>query len=114
MFRFPLVLVALVFLTASALAGSDNTIDDGRLSPNYMPPLGVVPNADVAIGVARPILAQVYGADNIRRKEPLTAQRHGDTWLVRGTMLCRPCEGGVAEIEIDAKDGRVLGMIHGR
>jgi hypothetical protein len=105
--HFLLALVALMLTAGSALAES-----------HYVPPVGYVPTSDTAIGIARAVLSAFYGADVIKEEEPLTAQRTGDVWLVKGTLHCgwfaRICLGGVAEIEINSNDGSILGMIHGK
>ncbi len=107
MFRFLLVPVLMMLMAGSALA------EDG-----YVPPEGFVPTPDTAIGIARAVLTAIYGADVIKKEEPLTTQRSGDVWLVRGTLHCglfsRICLGGVAEIEINSKDGSILRIIHGK
>ena len=105
MSRFPLVLLALLFLSLPALGENE------KFQRAFIPPAGLVPNANVAIGVARAILTQAYGAANV--EEPLTAERNGDAWDVHGTMGCTHCVGGVATIKIAIKDGRVLDMFHG-
>jgi NTF2 fold immunity protein len=81
----------------------------------YVPPRGFVPNAETAIAVARAILIPIYGAENIKREEPLVAEERTDRWIVRGT-LCptlppNSCLGGVAVVEIAKSDGRIVRVI---
>src|SRR4051812_4781758 len=81
--------------------------------PGYVPPKGYVPDAATAIAIARAVLIPIYGAKTIAEEEPLTATRRGNIWRVDGTMNCRPrCVGGVAELRLSAKDGRILYLMH--
>jgi hypothetical protein len=81
----------------------------------YVPPAGFVPNAETAISIARAVLIAIYGAQAIQAEEPLTAVRHGDVWVVEGTLPCptgSSCIGGTAELRLSAKDGQILHVIH--
>ena len=81
----------------------------------YVPPNGIIPNAETAIAVARAILIPIYGADTVRGEEPLVAEQKPDRWIVRGSLNCGgapTCVGGTAEIEIAKNDGRVLRVTH--
>ena len=87
------------------------TGDDAGYNPNH----AFVPNADTAIAIARAVLIPIYGAKAIEAEEPLKAQRHGDIWVVQGTLPCpkgQMCVGGTAELQLSAKDGRILHVIH--
>jgi hypothetical protein len=84
-------------------------------APGYTPFGGFVPNAETAISIARAILIPIYGAGAIKAEEPLTAHRHGDTWIIEGTLPCpkdASCVGGTAELQLSAKDGRILSVVH--
>jgi len=83
----------------------------GRATSSFVPPDGFIPRAEIAIGVARAVLQGVYGVENIKRQEPLVAERRGSTWFVHGTPP-KGYVGGTAEIVIDAKDGHILHVIH--
>ena len=80
---------------------------------NYLPPDGMVPNAETAIKVARAVFVAHFGEPDIELEEPLIAALVGDVWHVRGTMP-PGLLGGVAEIELSKIDGRVLRLFHGR
>jgi hypothetical protein len=83
--------------------------------PNQFPPKEFVPDAATAIAVARAVLIPVFGAEATKAEEPLTAERHGDIWVVQGTLPCpkgESCVGGVAELQLSAKDGRILYVTH--
>jgi NTF2 fold immunity protein len=74
---------------------------------------GFIPNAETA--VARAVIP-IYGADTIRREEPLIAEQKADRWIVRGTLNCgrgrNECIGGTAEIEIAKNDGHIFRVSH--
>jgi hypothetical protein len=73
-----------------------------------------VPDSDAAIKIARAALTARFGKANTRMEEPLVARlKDGDTWLVQGTMP-PGLLGGVADIEIARKDGRILKFSHGQ
>ncbi|XUM24215.1 NTF2 fold immunity protein [Bradyrhizobium oligotrophicum S58] len=74
----------------------------------FFPPREFVADANTAIAIARAVLIPIYGAEAIQRKEPLTARRHGDTWVVEGTLCggAQNCVGGVAELHLSAQDGQ--------
>jgi hypothetical protein len=82
----------------------------------YVPPRGFVPNAETAIAVARAILIPIFGAEMVKREEPLVAVERADRWFVTGT-LCptlppNSCRDGVPEVEIAKIDGRILRVSH--
>jgi hypothetical protein len=85
--------------------------DDVGYNPNH----AFVPDAATAIAIARAVLVPIYGAKAMQAEEPLTAQRHGDIWVVEGTLPCpkvASCVGGTAELQLSAKDGRILHVTH--
>jgi hypothetical protein len=95
---------------AAALA---MTISETVAQGGYTPPLGFIPDAQTAIAVARAVLTPIYGAEKIRSEEPLTARKQDDVWVVSGTLPAG-LAGGVVEVSISAKDGRILRVIHYR
>ena len=75
---------------------------------------GTVPTGDAAIEIARAVAVARYGEAVIQREEPLTAKLdERNNWIVTGTMP-RGSVGGVVEVEIARRDGRVLRMVHGQ
>jgi hypothetical protein len=101
---------ALITLNFSfgVLAGPDVARADG-----YMPPNGLVPNAAVAGKIAEDVLVPIYGEAIISKELPLKVELHGDIWFVRGTLPAGRL-GGVAEIRIDKRDGRISYVMHGK
>ena len=101
-----------VSLIVSALIWSASPLS---ARAGYVPSSGFVPDAATAVAIARAVLIPIYGAKVIQEEEPLTAQRNGDIWVVKGTLLCpkgATCPGGAAELKLSAKDGRILRVIH--
>jgi hypothetical protein len=88
----------------------------GAVHAQYTPPNGFIPNAETAIAVARAVLIPIYGADTIRREEPLIAEQKADRWIVRGTLNCGrgrdECIWDTAEIEIAKNDGHIFRITH--
>lgn len=80
---------------------------------SYVPPDGYVPTAEVATHIARAVLVPIYGARQIERQLPLTAELVDERWVVQGT-LPHGARGGVARIEISKRDGRINHLSHGR
>lgn len=75
---------------------------------------GVVTNEDSAIKIAESILVNIYG-DKILAQRPFKAKLEGDIWKITGTFHCPKgvgCKGGVARIEINRKDSRVISVTH--
>lgn len=79
----------------------------------YVPPNGFVPDSLTAVRVARAIFVAVYGEQQIASEEPLTARLIRGDWFVTG-HLTPPALGGVAEIKISKRDGRILELYHGK
>ncbi|RKX18417.1 MAG: hypothetical protein DRP51_09205 [Candidatus Zixiibacteriota bacterium] len=74
---------------------------------------GCVPDTVTAIQIAETIWLSVYGKSIYERK-PFKAELIGDTlWIVAGCMPNNML-GGVPYIEIQKKDGKVLGLGHGK
>lgn len=80
---------------------------------SYVPAAGFVPDAEVAIQIARAVLERIYGARQIEGQLPLTARMEGEAWIVTGTLPAGRL-GGTARIEIAKQDGRILRVTHGR
>jgi len=84
---------------------------EAALGQGFVPSKGFVPDGKAAIEIARAVLLPVYGAHVIEDEEPLKATKRGDVWIVSGTLRCAPnCVGGVAEVRISVRDGRILYM----
>lgn len=72
-----------------------------------------MPNEETAIAIARAIFVAWLGKEQVDQEEPLTASVTSEGhWGVAGTLPGHLL-GGVAEVIIARKDGRVLCLIHG-
>jgi len=97
-------LVALVLVTSCAIAG-------GKVAAAAE---GIVATAGAAVEIARAAAVTRYGEVVIRSEEPLTAElNQRNNWIVTGT-LPDGAAGGVVEVEVARRDGKVLRMVHGQ
>lgn len=71
-----------------------------------------VPDELTAIRIAESVLVRRYGRDQIESEKPLRAMLHDTIWTVTGT-LPPGNEGGVAKIEINRADARIIRVTHG-
>ena len=75
-----------------------------------------VPDAETALKIALPKLTYVYGKKLIEREQPFTATLKDGVWSVSGTLWCgnetHTCLGGVAQIKLRQRDGKVLAVYH--
>jgi hypothetical protein len=102
--------VFLALALASTLCAADPLKTPG---PGYVPPSGLVPDAETAIAVAVAIWTPIYGAEQIQSQRPFKAKLAKGIWYVEGS-LPPGIPGGVAEARISKKDGRVLYVLHGK
>jgi hypothetical protein len=78
-----------------------------------IPKNGCVPDANTAVKIAEAVWLPVYG-ESIYDSRPFEVELLGDSlWIVAGT-LPENTAGGVPYIEIQKKDGKILGIIHGQ
>ena len=90
------------------------------------PPSSVrVPDEATALSIAEPALIKVYGKRQIDYERPLKATLHDGIWVVYGTLCCPDgkghrmcdageCDGGVAELKLRERDGKVTSISHGK
>jgi hypothetical protein len=108
--RIHALLSSVLLLTTVALCQSTTR-------PKHPP----VYDSAAAIARAEAVLIPVYGKKRIESERPFTATLKGDVWTVWGTLYCpdgkggvtRDCVGGVANVRIDKRNGRILHMEHG-
>jgi hypothetical protein len=72
-----------------------------------------VPDERTAIRIAESVLVRRYGRDQIESEKPLKATLHDTIWRVTGTLPPGHL-GGVAEIEINKADARIIRVTHGQ
>lgn len=73
----------------------------------------LITDKKTAIAVAEPILFKVYGRENIIDQKPYKCYLIDGYWYISGT-LPKGWRGGVFEIIINSKDGKVIKLIHGK
>ena len=75
----------------------------------------LVTKEETAVKIAIPILVETYGEDKIESERPYKVSIENDSiWNIEGSYNSIGCCGGVFEMQISAKDGRVLYMMHGK
>ena len=80
---------------------------------DYVPPHVYVPDAKTAESIAEAVWIPIYGKENIENERPFHAEMSNGVWTVTGS-LPENCVGGVAEIDIQQSDGKILRVSHGR
>ncbi|MDJ1468873.1 NTF2 fold immunity protein [Cytophagaceae bacterium DM2B3-1] len=73
----------------------------------------IVRDKETAIAIAEAVLFKIYGKDQIIKQRPYEVYQIENHWVLFG-MLPEDTKGGVFEIAIDAQDGRIVGLIHGK
>jgi hypothetical protein len=100
-------LEGLVALLLVCIASSASSQANKRKAHSYLPPKGFVADSITAIRVAEAVLIPIWGAEDMAGQKPLAAKLRKGVWFVTGT----PPEGtvgGVVELEIAKRDGRIL------
>ena len=77
----------------------------------FVPENGFVPDEKTAIKIAEAIWYPIYG-DEIYDEKPFKAELKDSVWVVRGTLNFDV--GGVAYIEIQKSDCKILKVAHGK
>ena len=73
----------------------------------------LIKTKEAAIAMAEPILFDIYGKKEIINERPYECYLIDGYWYISGT-LPKDWVGGVFEIIINAKDGQVIKLIHGK
>jgi hypothetical protein len=74
----------------------------------------LVTKEETAVKIALPILYETYGEDKIKSEKPYIVEIEDDSiWNIKGSFL-KIGFGGVFNIKISSKDGRVIEIIHGK
>lgn len=87
-----------------------NALEDKDYKPFYDT---LVKDKETAIAIAEAILFKTYGKKNITTQRPYECYFIEAHWYISGS-LPKGWVGGVFEIIISAKDGRVVKLIHGK
>jgi hypothetical protein len=83
---------------------SNNFVDDKRV---------IIKDSATTVAVVEPILFGIYGKDNIVKEKPYEIYHIDDYWVLSGT-LPKVRKGGTFLIILDARNCRVLKIIHGK
>ena len=100
--------LALALASSMGMAQPAGSTDRG-----YMPPDGLVPNAETAIAIAVAVWTPIYGARQIDAQRPFKASLVEGVWFVEG-HLPPDMRGGVASARISKRNGQVLYVMHGK
>jgi hypothetical protein len=73
---------------------------------------GFVPSSEAAIQIAEAIASALYGERTALDERPFRARLRAGVWTVIGTLNPPRAYGGVAIIQINKADGRVLFAHH--
>lgn len=108
------IVVSIVALANQGMSSvSELAPHEHRPSSIFLPENGCVPDEVTAVQIAEAVWLSVYGK-SIYERTPFRAELLGDTlWAVAGSLPINML-GGVPYIEIQKKDGKVLGIGHGK
>ncbi|OXB11653.1 YbbC/YhhH family protein [Flavobacterium reichenbachii] len=73
----------------------------------------IIKDKKTAIAVSEPILFEIYGKSHIEDQKPYEVYLIKNYWVIRGTLM-HLSFGGTFLIIIDARNSRVLRIIHGK
>ena len=73
----------------------------------------LITDREMAIEIVEPILFKIYGKENIVSERPYECYLIEGYWYICGT-LPKDWKGGVFEIIISSKDGKVIELTHGK
>jgi hypothetical protein len=86
-----------------------------REGADYFKIKNAVPDEKTASDVAYIYLCNYYGAEMIKAELPLLVTSVGDYWYVEGSFNHgKGWAGGVAEIALEKRSGKVIYVIHGK
>lgn len=77
----------------------------------------IVPDPETAARIAEAVAIPIYGRANIERQLPLAATPKGEVWIVVGSLHSSwfsRSVGGVVEVQINKRDGRIVAISHGK
>ena len=103
----------LLILIGVALGGTPSAGARQAQPHSYVPSKGFVPDSVTATRIAEAVWTPIYGATAIRSEQPHVAKLRDSVWTVVGS-LPKGMLGGVAVIEIDKRDARILRVSHGQ
>ena len=72
----------------------------------------IITDDKIAISIVEPLLFSVYGKENIVKQRPYKIGKVQNYWVISGS-LPKQTIGGVFEIIIDSKNGKIVRLTHG-
>jgi hypothetical protein len=107
--KFNLLVITLLIISVNSYsqkkADSNKTTEKENLVFRDL-----VPNKETAIKIAEAVWLPIYG-EKVYNERPFVARlKNSKIWIVEGTL--HNTKGGVAYIEIQKKDGKVLKVYH--
>jgi hypothetical protein len=96
--------VGLLFVCATTDVSAQQ---NKRKAHSYIPPKGFVADSITAVRVAEAVLIPIWGDQDIAEQRPLAARLRNGVWIIRGNPP-KGTVGGVVELEIAKRDGRIL------
>ena len=107
-----ILFVMLIMLTYTCRVSKINY----QYSDNDMLVINYVPNEETAIKIAEAIWLPIYGEEIYEQKPYIASLLKDSIWIVTGTFTgdIEVEAGGVAYIEIQKKDCKILKVTHGR
>ena len=104
----------ILILSSLCLIGCNRLNNIGIYSQTIACDDCLVTKEETAVKIAIPILVEAYGKDQIESEWPYKVSIENDSiWNIEGSFNSIGF-GGVFEMQISAKDGRVLYMMHGK
>lgn len=88
---------------------SKNTFEQECLPPTH----DVITDGETAVKITIAILEPIYGKEQIAREKPFKTILKNGVWTVEGTLSSNKI-GGVAVVQINKEDGRILKVSHGK
>ena len=82
------------------------------MARNYTPPAQFVGDSASAVRIAVEVWNAKYGEKEIASQQPYIAQLQDSVWRVTGSLPANHV-GGVAEVEINRRDAKILRVSHG-
>lgn len=76
-------------------------------------PSTIIPDSETAIFIAENILFKIYGKSNIQKQKPYKVDKIENYWIVNGSSP-KNTVGGNFLIILDANDGKVIKIEHGK
>ncbi|HMV10377.1 MAG TPA: NTF2 fold immunity protein [Cyclobacteriaceae bacterium] len=73
----------------------------------------IIKDKKTAVSVAEQILFAIYGQTNIKKQRPYKIYKIKNYWSISGTLEKRSV-GGTFLIIMDARDGRIIRITHGK